>query len=65
MFSKGQITFAMIFAVTFIIAIICAYRKDKLGNKKFFSGSYKILLFSAFVFFALFGIVKLKHFFFP
>lgn len=65
MFSRGQLIFALVFAITFIIAIIWAYSKDKVNNKKFFKGSYKILLFSLFVFFALFGIVKLKHLFFP
>jgi hypothetical protein len=65
MFSKGQIVFALVFFVSFVIAIAWAYGKDKKYNKPFFKGSYKILLFSLFVFFALFSIVKLKHIFFP
>jgi hypothetical protein len=61
MFSKGQITFALIFFVAFIIAITWAYAKDKHGNKAFFKGSYKVLIFIVLVFFLLFGLVKLKN----
>ncbi len=65
MFSKGQIVFAFIFFVMFIIGIIWAYRKDKIHNKIMFKGSYKVLLFALFIFFALYGLVKLKHFLVP
>jgi phosphatidylglycerophosphate synthase len=65
MFSKGQIVFALIFFVMFIIGIIWAYRKDKGDNKIMFKGSYKVLLFALFIFFALYGLVKLKHFLVP
>ncbi len=64
MFSKGQIIFALVFFIGFVVAISWAYIKDKKSNKLLFKGSYKILLFSVFIFFALYGIVKLKHFFF-
>jgi hypothetical protein len=62
MFSKGQIIFAGLFFLSFVIIIIFAYRKDKATNKNLFKGSYKVLLFALFVFFALYGLVKLKHF---
>jgi hypothetical protein len=62
MFSKGQLIFASTFFLVFVVGIILAYRKDKRNNKLLFKGSYKILLFSLFVFFALYGLVKLKHF---
>jgi hypothetical protein len=65
MFSKGQLIFALLFFITFVIGISWAYRLDKKENKKLFNGSYKILLFSIFIFFALYGVVKLKHFLFP
>ena len=65
MFSKGQIIFALLFFIAFVIGITWAYKKDKTKNILFFKGSYKILLFVLFVFFALFGIVKIKHLFFP
>jgi hypothetical protein len=65
MFSTGQLIFAATFFVIFVIGITIAYRKDKQSNKNLFQGSYKILLFSLFVFFALYGIVKLKHWLMP
>jgi hypothetical protein len=65
MFSKGQIIFAVVFFIVFVVGISYAYFKDKIGNKDFFKGSYKILVFILFVFVALFGLVKLKHLIFP
>lgn len=65
MFSRGQLIFALIFFVTFVLGIILAYRKDKGDNKIMFKGSYKVLLFALFIFFALYGLVKLKHFLVP
>jgi len=65
MFSKGQLIFALLFFIAFVIGITWAYLKDKKQNLVFFKGSYKVLLFVLFVFFALFGIVKMKHLFFP
>jgi hypothetical protein len=61
MFSKGQMIFALMFFIIFIIAIGWAYAKDKHGNKAFFKGSYKILIFIVLVFFLLFGLVKMKN----
>ncbi len=61
MLSKGQIAFAIFFFIAFVIGISLAYRKDKQINRAFFKGSYKILIFVVIVFFALFGMVKLKH----
>ncbi len=63
MFSKGQIIFALLFFIVFVICITWAYRSDKQKNKTIFKGSYKVLIFVLFVFFALYGIVKLKHHF--
>ena len=65
MLTKGQIIFAIIFFVTFVIVIGLAYRKDRITNKAFFKGSYKILLFALFIYFVLFGVVKLKHWLMP
>lgn len=61
MLSKGQIIFAIVFFVAFVIAIAWAYSKDKHGNKLFFKGSYKVLIFIILVFFLLFGLVKMKN----
>lgn len=63
MFSKGQLIFALVFFISFVVGIALAYRKDKYQNASFFKGSYKVLIFIVFVFFALYGVVKLKHFF--
>lgn len=60
MFSKGQIIFAILFFIVFVVAITFAYRKDKSKNAAYFKGSYKVLLFAVFVFIALFAFVKLK-----
>jgi hypothetical protein len=61
MFSKGQIIFAILFFVAFVIAITYAYTKDKHNNRAFFKGSYKVLIFIVVVFFLLFGLVKVKN----
>lgn len=63
MITKGQLIFTLVFFILFLVAIIFAYRKDKSLNSSLFKGSYKLLIFIVFVFFALYGIVKLKHFF--
>lgn len=65
LFTTGQKTFALIFFITFVIGIAWAYRKDKKINAYFYKGSYKVLLFTLFVFFAMYGVVKLKHFLYP
>ncbi len=44
MFSKGQMIFAGLFFITFIIAMIYAYKEDKTLHNKFYKGNYKILL---------------------
>lgn len=44
MFSKGQITFGIIFAITFIIALIFMYRKDLKVHKRYYKGSFWVLL---------------------
>ncbi len=65
MFSKGQLIFALLFLVSFVIFISLAYKRDKNSNRAFFKGTYKILIFILFVFFLLFGFVKFKHLIFP
>lgn len=44
MFSKGQLIFAVIFAISFIIVMILAYRKDLKIHKTYYKGSLWILL---------------------
>ena len=50
MFSKGQIIFALLFFLSFVIAMYWSYSKDKAKNKDFFKGSYKVILFVILVF---------------
>ena len=44
MFSKGQLIFAGLFVVAFIIAAVYSYRKDLKIHKTFYKGNYKILI---------------------
>jgi hypothetical protein len=44
MFTPGQINFAIFFIVVFVAAMIYVYRKDLSLHKKYYKGSYKILL---------------------
>lgn len=44
MFSKGQIGFAIFFIVVFVAAMIYVYRKDLPLHKKYYKGSYWILV---------------------
>jgi len=57
MFTKGQWIFALLFVVTFAIALIYTYRKDLKLHKKYYKGSIWVLI--AFIAFILF-IVALK-----
>jgi len=54
MLSTGQIIFAIIFLIAFIIIMIISYRKDKKLHEKQFKGSVWILVgFIVFVLFLL------------
>lgn len=44
MFSQGQLVFAGLFFVAFVIATVYAYRKDIKIHKEFYKGNYKILI---------------------
>ncbi|RFN59990.1 hypothetical protein DZ858_08060 [Marixanthomonas ophiurae] len=44
MFSIGQWIFAAIFAIAFIGIILFSYRKDKKLHKKYYKGSFWILI---------------------
>lgn len=60
MFSQGQIIFGTLFAITFIIVLIYAYRKDIKLHRHYFKGSVWVLL--AFISFLLM-IVAIKFIF--
>lgn len=62
MFTQGQLLFAAFFVVVFIIAMIYSYRKDLKLHRKFYKGSYMILLgFFVFIGFLFFIKGYLKH----
>tara|TARA_B110000967_G_scaffold198979_1_gene232781 strand:- start:2288 stop:2476 length:189 start_codon:yes stop_codon:yes gene_type:complete len=44
MFSRGQLTFGIIFAIVFLGIIIYAYRKDFNLHQKYYKGSFWVLL---------------------
>ncbi len=57
MFSKGQIIFAIVFAISFVIIVTIAYRKDSKIHKKYYRGNLWVLL--AFVsFIGLIAMIK-------
>ncbi|TDN87231.1 hypothetical protein DET49_11392 [Salegentibacter sp. 24] len=50
MFSTGQLVFAGLFLITFIIIIVISYKKDTLLHKRQYKGSIWVLLaFLAFI----------------
>jgi uncharacterized membrane protein YccC len=57
MFSQGQWWFAGLFFVSFIIAMIYAYRKDANLHKILYKGNYKILI-GFLVFIAILFLIK-------
>lgn len=61
MFSQGQIIFASIFVVAFVIIMIIMYKKDLQLHKFYYKGSLWVLIaFLAFIglLFAIKGILK-------
>lgn len=44
MFSKGQITFGILFFIAFVIMMVILYRKDLAMHKVYYKGVFKILL---------------------
>jgi hypothetical protein len=51
MFSTGQLIFAVLFLISFVIVMIFSYRKDVTTHQKFYKGSYKVLIaFLLFIF---------------
>ncbi len=62
MFTTGQLVFAGVFIVAFILAMFYAYGKDKMLHNQFYKGNYKILLgFFAFIFILFMIKIFFKH----
>jgi len=54
MFSPGQWIFAGFFVVAFVVLMLFSYKKDKSLHRKYYKGSFYILLgFLAFIFILL------------
>ena len=50
MFSRGQLIFGIIFAIAFFVIIIVAYKKDAVLHKKYYNGTFWVLMaFIAFI----------------
>lgn len=55
MFSQGQLIFAIIAIILFVVLMIFSYRGDKKRNKVYFKNSYVVLItFILFVGFLIF-----------
>ncbi len=62
MFTTGQWAFAAFFVVIFIAAMIYVYRRDLKLHKKYYKGTYKVLLvFLAFIALLFFIKIYLKE----
>lgn len=59
MFTQGQLIFAGCFIVVFVAAMIYVYRKDLALHKKYYKGSYWILI----AFLAFIGLLFVVKFF--
>lgn len=44
MFSTGQLIFALLFLVGFVIVMVFSYRNDKKRNEKYYKGSFWVLV---------------------
>ena len=60
MFSKGQIVFAIVFAISFVIIVTIAYRKDSKIHKKYYRGNLWVLL----AFISFIGLIAMIKFIF-
>lgn len=60
MFSKGQIIFAISFAISFVIIVTIAYKKDSKIHKKYYKGSLWVLL----AFISFIGLIAMIKFIF-
>ena len=56
MFSKGQLIFAVIFVIAFIILMIWSYRKDIKIHKKYYKNTF-IILIAVFLIMAMFILI--------
>lgn len=60
MFTSGRIAFLLFFVISFVIALIWAYKKDGALHRIHFSKSYKVLLAILGFITLMFIIVKMR-----
>lgn len=60
-FSTGQLTFALIFLVAFVLLMIFAYRKDARINRIHYKGAYKVLIAIGLVFAIVYALIRILH----
>jgi len=58
MFSTGQLIFAGLFFIAFVIVMVFAYRKDVATHKLFYKGNYKVLI-AFLLFVAMLFVIKI------
>ena len=58
MFSKGQLIFALLFFISFVVAMVISYRKDLKIHEKYYKGNFKVLI-GFFVFIVLLFVIKI------
>ena len=62
MFSTGQMIFAGVFLIAFVIIMILSYRKDTRLHKKYYKGSIYVLIgFILFILLLFFIKTQLNH----
>ncbi len=58
MFSTGQLVFAILFFVVFVIVIVLSYQKDKKLHQRNYKGSSKWILISFISFIIILFLIK-------
>ncbi|MEN9322906.1 MAG: hypothetical protein RIT03_1280 [Bacteroidota bacterium] len=58
MFSSGQLIFALLFFIAFVVAMVISYRKDVKIHEKYYKGNFKILI-GFFAFIILLFVIKI------
>jgi hypothetical protein len=62
MFTTGQIIFATLFLIIFVVGMLWSYKKDSFSNTMHFKGASKILWIVGIAFLLLVFYVKVRHF---
>ncbi len=60
-FSSGQMAFALFFLLGFVLLMIFAYRGDRKTTRKYYPGSWKVLLGIFVMFVVLYGLMRSLH----